>query len=168
MNFNELLLDIKSDAPRYGSRWYLMPGFWVSCSYRIRRARKYVGGIYILLLPIDIAVGLLRRLISDTALPSAAPIGRGLYLPHPSGIFINDMVIIGENVSIFQQVTLGEWHGKAPVVHDNCALFAGAKVFGGVELGDASKVGANAVVNKDIPAGAVVSAGQSLIKLRTV
>lgn len=89
-----------------------------------------------------------------------ATIGKGVKFPHPVGIIIGEGVVIKNNVIIWQQVTLGS-HGKKgqrldyPVIGNNVKLFAGAKIFGGITIGDNSIVGANAVVLKDIPENSV-------------
>ena len=144
--FNSILSELKSDSKRYPRRWYVQPGFWVTVSYRIRRLRK-LGSFYCrFLLPVDMFMGFVRRCLSDVILPSEAIIGEGLYLPHAQGIVIHEDAEIGDGVSIFQQVTVGEWNGGVPKIDDGCALYAGAKVFGGICLGRSVKVGANAVV----------------------
>lgn len=80
-------------------------------------------------------------------------IGGGLRLPHPNGIVIHPKVKIGPNCLIFQQVTLGvAWSGNGvPVLKGHVVIGAGAKVLGGVTLGDHSVIAANAVVLKDVP-----------------
>jgi len=147
---------IRQDAARYGGNYLRSSGFWVTVSYRIRRLRKIGAWPCRLLLPADVILGLARWCISDTILPSNMHIGPGLFLPHPNGIIINPGASIGANASIFQQVTIGG-ADKCPTIQDNCALFAGAKVFGGIVIGHDSKIGANAVVRVDIPAFSTVS-----------
>ena len=142
---------IRLDMSRYGGYWTRHPGFWVTLSYRVRRLRKFGGKIFLLLFPLDILLGFIRFFISDSSIPSAILVGGGLYLPHPNGLIFNHRVKIGNNVAIFQQVTLGEWRGGAPVIEDGCAIYAGAKVFGDVVVGTQSKLGANVVVNSSIP-----------------
>ena len=144
---------IKADKSRYGKKWLLHPGFWVMLSYRIRRLRKHGGGLCKLLLPLDLLAGWTRALMCDTKLPADTQIGVGIYLAHPNGVIVNDTAIIGDYVDLFQQVTIGEWHGHSPVLEKGCILFAGAKVFGNVTIGEGAKIGANAVVHKDVPAG---------------
>lgn len=135
-------------------------------SYRVRRLRKYGGWAYLLLLPLDVLLGMARNAVSDTTIPSCVPVGEGLYLPHPNGIIVNHQTRIGSDVSIFQQVTIGEWHGKAPVIGNGCSLFAGAKIFGGISIGSDSKVGANVVLNNDLPNNASASVGEPVIRIR--
>ena len=81
-------------------------------------------------------------------------IGIGMKLPHPSGIVIGKNVEIGNNVVIYQQVTLGAQRrgegklGAYPIIEDNCILYAGSKIVGPIIIGENSKIGANAVVTK--------------------
>lgn len=72
---------------------------------------------------------------------------------HLNGIVVNQNAIIGEYVTIFQQVTIGAVEGKvgAPRIGNNAYIGAGAKILGNVEIGDNVKVGANAVVTKNVP-----------------
>ncbi|MGI6689998.1 MAG: serine O-acetyltransferase [Christensenellales bacterium] len=78
-------------------------------------------------------------------------IGIGLKLPHPTGIVFGRSVVIGKNCTVFQQVTLGsnnvfDEDEQQPSVGNNCVLGAGAKVLGGIVLGNNTTIGANAVV----------------------
>lgn len=77
-------------------------------------------------------------------------IGGGLLIPHPNGIVIHPATVIGPNCLIFQQVTLGQKNGGAPILGGHVDIGAGAKIFGGIKLGDHSRVGANAVVINDV------------------
>lgn len=92
-----------------------------------------------------------------------ASIGIGLKLPHPTGIVIGDGVVIGNACTIFQQVTFGGAHlgdveTKAyPRVGDNTVFFAGAKIIGQITIGSNAVIGANSVVNKDVPEGSTVA-----------
>lgn len=89
-----------------------------------------------------------------------AKLGNGISFPHPLGIVIGEGVVIGNNVKMWQQVTLGS-HGKDqenqsyPVVCDGVKIFAGAKIFGDVRIGKNAVIGANAVVFKDVPDNAI-------------
>jgi len=81
-----------------------------------------------------------------------------VFLPHPLGIVIHSGAQIGENVVIGHQVTLGgrDLTTASPRVEDGVYIGAGAKILGGVRIGRGATVGANAVVTKDVPAGATV------------
>ena len=100
-------------------------------------------------------------------------IGRGLpkstFLPHPLGIVIHNGTVIGENVVIGHQVTLGgrDVTGAAPQIEDGVYIGAGAKILGGVRIGRGATVGANAVVTKDVPAGAVVVGANRILPNRS-
>ena len=81
-------------------------------------------------------------------------------LPHGiKGIFINDKSVIGKNVTIFQQVTIGAKdvvNGKGPTIGNNVYIGAGAKIIGDITVGNDVKIGANAIVVENIPDGATV------------
>ena len=86
-----------------------------------------------------------------------AQIKPGLSLPHPIGIVIGQGVNIGENVVIYQHVTLGgarrgDWKANNyPTIGDGTVIFSGAVIVGKVNIGKNCVIGANAVVTKDIP-----------------
>jgi serine O-acetyltransferase len=89
-----------------------------------------------------------------------------LYLPHPQGVILNSKAVIENNVAIFQQVTLGEWHKHAPTIKANTAIFAGAKLFGQITIGENCKIGANAVVNTDVHPNTSVSVQHNITRCR--
>ena len=165
-SFKETLIALKRDAERYGAGWMGHAGFWVGLSYRVRRLRKFGPSPCRLLLPLDVLLGLLRRIRSDSLIAAAVPVGPGLYLPHPDGIFINPMAVLGADVALFQQVSLAEWQGRAPVIGDGAAIFAGAKVIGGVRVGRDCKIGANVVLTQDVPDNSSVSVAAPLVRTR--
>jgi len=91
----------------------------------------------------------------------SAKIGKGFYIAHYGGIFIGP-VEIGENCSIFHQVTIGQGglatdRESIPRLGDNIWIGPGAKIFGKIKIGNSVSIGANSVVSKDIPDNAVVS-----------
>ena len=97
-------------------------------------------------------------------------IGGGLFLPHTVGTVLG-AAQIGENCTIMQGVTLGADDtdlnftvAKRPVIGSNVLIGAGAKVIGGVMIGDHAKVGANAVVLQDVPAHALAVGVPAVIK----
>lgn len=83
-------------------------------------------------------------------------IGGGLLLPHPNGVVIHPDVVIGPNCLIFQQVTLGSARDGVPRLAGHVDVGAGAKLLGPICIGEHARVGANAVVIRDVPAGATV------------
>jgi serine O-acetyltransferase len=91
--------------------------------------------------------------VTGADIPLNSHIGAGLLLPHPNGIVIHDLAVIGANCLIFQQVTIGTASGPGcPVIGDHVDIGAGAKILGGVKIGAYAKIGANAVVISDVPA----------------
>lgn len=93
--------------------------------------------------------------VTGADVPLNCSIGGGLLLPHPNGVVIHPSATIGPNCLIFQQVTIGAG-GKPgfPRIGGHVDIGAGAKVLGGVTVGDHARIGANAVVTTDVPAHA--------------
>ena len=93
--------------------------------------------------------------VSGAEIPLNCRIGPGLLLPHPNGVVIHPEAQIGPDCLIFQQVTIGTGPREGvPWIGSQVDIGAGAKVLGGLRIGDTAKVGANAVVLSDVPAGA--------------
>lgn len=89
-----------------------------------------------------------------------ASIAPGLRLPHATGIVIGSGAKIGENCTIYQNVTIGaldQDSGQYPTISERTTIFAGAVIVGGVTLGADAIVGANAVVLGDVPARTTVA-----------
>jgi serine O-acetyltransferase len=90
-----------------------------------------------------------------------ARIGRGVFIDHGTGVVIGETSVIGNDVSMLHEVTLGgtgkEQGDRHPKVRDGVLLAAGAKILGNIEIGRASKVGAGSVVLKDVPARTTVA-----------
>ena len=79
-----------------------------------------------------------------------------LRLPHPHNVVIGDRTQIGNNCALYHDVTLGQNLGHFPKLGDNVIVYAGAKIIGGVTVGNNAIVGANAVVTSDVPENAIV------------
>lgn len=87
-------------------------------------------------------------------IPVDCDIAGGLLMPHPNGIVIHPQAKIGPNCLIFQQVTIGNrGQGRPPILGTHVDIGAGAKILGAITIGDYAKIGANAVVMHDVPAG---------------
>ncbi|QNN25514.1 serine acetyltransferase [Planctomycetales bacterium ZRK34] len=97
-------------------------------------------------------------IVTGAEIPLNAQIAGGLALPHPQGIVIHASAVIGPNCLIFHQVTLGNREGVqgAPRLGGAVIVGAGAKILGPVTVGDHARIGANAVVVKNVPTGATV------------
>lgn len=84
-----------------------------------------------------------------------AKIGKGLFIDHGHGVVIGETSVIGNNVTIYQGVTLGgtgkEWKKRHPTIEDNVMISAGAKVLGSFTVGRNSKIGAGSVVLHPVP-----------------
>lgn len=90
--------------------------------------------------------------------PGAVFLGRPS-LPHGlHGIFVSRYAVVGKDCLIYQNVTIGEVNGKAPVIGERCLIGAGAVIVGDVTIGNDVKIGAGAVVVKDVPDGCTVVA----------
>ncbi|MBR1931279.1 MAG: serine O-acetyltransferase [Lachnospiraceae bacterium] len=89
-----------------------------------------------------------------------AQIGKGFFIDHGHGVVIGETAIVGDNVTLYQGVTLGgtgkEQGKRHPTVGNNVMISAGAKVLGSFSIGDNSKIGAGSVVLSPVPAGSTV------------
>ena len=100
------------------------------------------------------------RFMTGVEIHPAAKIGRGFFIDHGMGVVIGETSEIGDDVTLFQGVTLGgtgkDTGKRHPTVGNNVTIGAGAKVLGNIQLGDNVYIGANAVVLKSVPAGCTV------------
>lgn len=89
-----------------------------------------------------------------------ATIGKGFFIDHGDGVVIGETTIIGDNVTLYQGVTLGgtgkDVGKRHPTIGDNVVIGAGAKVLGPFTVGSGSKIGASAVVLKEVPENCTV------------
>ena len=89
-----------------------------------------------------------------------AKIGKGLFIDHGNGVIIGETTIIGDNVTLYQGVTLGgtgkEKGKRHPTIGDNVMISAGAKVLGSFTVGENSKIGAGSVVLSEVPPNCTV------------
>ena len=95
------------------------------------------------------------RFLTQVEIHPGAKLGDGLFIDHGCGVVIGETVEMGENVTIFQGVTLGgsgkEKGKRHPTIGDNVVVSTGAKVLGSFRVGDNSKIGAGSVVLKEVP-----------------
>lgn len=106
------------------------------------------------------AISQLGRYITGIEIHPGAKIGKGFFIDHGMGVVVGETSIIGDNVLLYQGVTLGgtgvEKGKRHPTIGNNVVIGAGAKVLGNITIGDNSYIGANAVVIKDVPANSTV------------
>lgn len=101
------------------------------------------------------AISQISRFFTGIEIHPGAKIGRRLFIDHGMGVVIGETCEIGDNVTIFQGVTLGgtgnEKGKRHPTIEDNALISTGAKVLGDIVIGESSKVGGGSVVLKDVP-----------------
>jgi serine O-acetyltransferase len=135
----------------YGELLFNYPGVWALFWYRIAHALHGIG-----LKLIARWVSGLGQALTFVDIHPGAQIGRRLFIDHATGIVIGETTVIGDDVLIYQQVTLGGVSlskGKRhPTIEDGSVIGAGAKVLGNITIGANAKVGANSVVIHDVPA----------------
>ena len=106
------------------------------------------------------AMALATRAITNIEIHPAATIGQGLFIDHGTGVVIGETAEVGDNVTMYQGVTLGGTGfatGKRhPTVEDNVTIGSGAKLLGPITIGHGSKIGANSVVIHDVPPNSTV------------
>ncbi|WP_285889819.1 serine O-acetyltransferase [Neobacillus niacini] len=102
----------------------------------------------------------ISRFFTGIEIHPGAKIGRRLFIDHGMGIVIGETCEIGDNVTIFQGVTLGgtgkEKGKRHPTIKDNALIATGAKVLGSITIGENSKIGAGSVVLKEVPPNSTV------------
>ncbi|MDN3668122.1 serine acetyltransferase [Echinicola jeungdonensis] len=155
----KLLKEDRSDSASFLYDFFLNPKYKVMLNYRlgvyIQNSKFFLHGFFLNILRYRMVV---RR---GCDISYSAIIGKKLHLPHPIGIVIGDDVIIKDNVTIFQNVTLGS-HGKVneelkyPEIGNGVKIYAGAKIIGGISVGEEAVIGANSVVTKDVPPRSVI------------
>lgn len=159
--FNTLKEDIKAVFERDPAAKSLIevilcyPGLHAVIMHRIAHYLHKKG---LILLPRLISQ--FNRFITGIEIHPGAKIGRGFFIDHGMGVVIGETTEIGDNVTLYQGVTLGgtgKDKGKRhPTIKDNVIIGSGAKVLGPIVVGENSKVGAGAVVLHNVPANCTV------------
>jgi len=131
--------------------------------YRVMQASRRHG-----LTPIELVANRLNGIFCNCFIGRGAEFGRGFVLVHADGVVINRLVRGGENIYLEHQVTIGADRGTSPVLGNDIFIGAGAKILGPITIGDGARVGANAVVVKNVPAWAtVVGVPAKVVRQRT-
>ena len=133
----------------------LWPGVHALLAHRLAHALHSVG---VPVLPRLIAT--IARSITGIEIHPAATIGRGFFIDHGMGVVVGETAEIGDDVTLYQGVTLGGTGfatGKRhPTVQDNVTIGSGAKLLGPITVGHGSKIGANSVVIHEVPPNSTV------------
>ena len=134
---------------------FLYPSFKAILRYRLAH-KLYLKKHYFL------ARWISQRAVRKTGIEihPGATIGKGLFIDHGSGVIIGETAELGDNVTLYQGVTLGgtgkEQGKRHPTLKDNVLVSAGAKVLGSFTIGENSKIGAGSVVLKEVPPNCTV------------
>ncbi|MGN0248016.1 MAG: serine O-acetyltransferase EpsC [Lachnospiraceae bacterium] len=134
---------------------FLYPSFKVMLHYRLAH-KLYQKGHYFW------ARFVSQRGVRKTGIEihPGAQIGKGFFIDHGNGVIIGETTVIGDNVTLYQGVTLGgtgkEQGKRHPTIGNNVMISAGAKVLGSFKIGDNSKIGAGSVVLEEVPPNSTV------------
>ena len=142
---------------------WLYPGLRAAILFRLSHMLRERGwiGVPLLLSHINMA-------LHGIDIPPANTIGPGLYIPHPVGTVVH-AERLGANVTLVSGVTIGQRNERRfPTIGDRVYIGAGARVLGGISIGGDAAIGANAVVVKDVPAGAVAAGVPARIRPRAM
>lgn len=156
---NELKLEVESffvRDPAIRSKWEVWLCYQGFHALIIHRFTHYLWSLDTLFLRILARfISNLTRFITGVEIHPGAKIGKRVFIDHGAGVVIGETAEIGDDVTLYQGVTLGgtSWnHGKRhPTLLNGVVIGAGAKVLGPILLGKNSRVGSNAVVVKDVP-----------------
>lgn len=150
---------VKARDPAPRSRWEILlyPGVWALGFHRLAHW-LYKGELYFLAR----LVNHLSRFLTAIDIHPGATIGSNFFIDH-GFVVIGETATVGDNVTIYQHVTLGgtnptsgEAGNRHPTIGDHVIIGSGAQVLGPIVVGDRARIGANAVVTKDVPAGATM------------
>jgi serine O-acetyltransferase len=134
---------------------FTWPGVHALLSHRLAHALRAAG-----VPAIPQILAFLARSRTGIEIHPAAVIGRGLFIDHGSGVVIGETAEIGDDVTMYQGVTLGgtgfQTGKRHPTIGNNVVIGSGAKLLGPITVGDGAKIGANTVVIHDVPANSTV------------
>jgi serine O-acetyltransferase len=136
-----------------------LPGFWAVVLFRLSVASHRAG-----LSPLARLLYFANLVLFGADLSPRAVAGPGLAIPHPVGVGVGAGSRLGRNVLLLKGVTLGTAAAENPkedgfpTIGDECKILDGAKLLGPIQVGDRAVIGANALLMRSVPAGAVVAA----------
>jgi serine acetyltransferase len=160
---------LRRDAARYRDLdgWWREPGFWAGATYRFGSYGRTLP--LVLRVPVQALYLLLKipwGLLANVQVPAATRIGPGLCIIHPRNVYIPRESEIGEDFLVFHEVTLGTGPlpPGLPRIGNGVDVYVGAKLLGGITIGDGAKIGAGCVVNRNVaPGSAVVPAANRVV-----
>ncbi|MCD8201250.1 MAG: serine O-acetyltransferase [Clostridia bacterium] len=172
MFFSKLRADIRAaqaNDPAARSRFEILLTYHGVKALAAHRRAAFFHRIGLKTIARMISQGCKRR--TGIEIHPAAKIAPGVFIDHGSGVVIGETAEVGEGTVLYQGCTLGgtgkETGKRHPTVGKNCVISAGAKVLGGITLGDYVKVGAGAVVLRDVPSHAtVVGVPARIVRIR--
>lgn len=147
----KIIADFKGNRSRWGKI--------VSLVYRVGNQGVYSRNLFIGMMYklIHVALIISIRLFTDCEINPHAKIGKGFEINHAGkGTIIGYHAVIGENFTVYHQVTIGENNGYTPIIGNNVTVFPGAKLFGNIKIGNNVIIGANAVVFNNVPDNSVI------------
>ena len=134
------------------------PGVHALAAYRLGHwALRQPAWARVVLDPLYFILNVLVQVLWGIEISRRARIGPGLYIGHFGGITVSSLAVIGARCAISQSVTIGAERRGAPVIGDDVYIACGARLFGPIRVGNNVKIGANAVVHRDVPDQAVVA-----------
>jgi serine O-acetyltransferase len=143
----------------------LYQGLWAMFFHRIAH---FLYNIHIPIVPRLISQ--ISRLLTLIEIHPGAEIGKRIFIDHGNGVVIGETSIIGDDVLMYQGVTLGgtgKEHGKRhPTIGNNVVIGAGAIILGNIKIGDNSRIGAGAVVTKPVPPNSTVVGNPARVIVR--
>ncbi len=166
LRFNNFQADLDRYVAVENKHWIFLlltkQGLWALAEYRYSRrvlTKVNIPGIKHILKLFAILWHKIIEITTGIDLPSRAEIGKGVYIAHFGGIFINENVKIGDYCTFSQDITIGvagrgEKRG-CPTLGDRVYLAPGCRIIGAISIGNEVAIGANAVVTKDLPDKAV-------------
>lgn len=167
--------NLRRDIATYEGKWYRRSGFWITLIYRFGVWADSMPSMFLrvpmwtLYFCLKIPLGMFTSNIVLWAGRRGARIGPGLCLVHPFNILIGRGVEIGEQCQIYHEVTLGTGQiPGTPKIGNRVTIYPGARLLGGVVIGDGTIIGANCVVTKDVPSGSVILAAPSRVIPRSL
>ena len=165
---NSIFKIIKSDLINHGGNSFIrkIVIHFFNFNYRLLFSYRIMSIIEkSFLSKINVLFHLKQSIIFNSYISPKAQLGRSVKFAHAYGIIIGQAKI-GDNVTIFQQVTIGS-HGNEslnkswPTIGNNCKIFSGAKILGNIKIGNNCTIGANCVIMRDLPDNSIVIASPS-------